>query len=388
MPAGLINNQRTLPHTQRLRFSPLALRNEIFPNERKQQESLKPELPGNEAKRSRRYAQADLFLSRFLDLEETTMVIKSEDLKTLEATSGKTKAAVLLPLINDIRYINRFFRAVSFKLEEGGLFSGSFETYTARNKKISERRLGVFAIFFRIWDFLFHRVCPKTPILNDFYFLITKGRNRMLSKAEVLGRLVYCGFELLEYEEIEERIFFVVKKGIPRIPKSKPSYGLIYGMPRIGKNGKVFLVYKFRTMHPYSEFLHDYVLNKNGYSKTGKPANDFRLTPWGRFLRKYWLDEIPQLFNILKGDMKLVGIRPVGERYMQDIPEDLISLRIKHKPGCIPPYVSLDMNSDVSSVQEAERSYLIEKSRRPYTTDLRYFFKAIYVILVRKKRSA
>jgi hypothetical protein len=62
------------------------------------------------------------------------------------------------------------------------------------------------------------------------------------------------------------------------------------------------------------------------------------------------------------------------------------NLRLKHKPGCIPPYVSLDRKGSVEDVLQAEREYLLEKAARPYTTDTRYFFKAVYNIVFRKKR--
>jgi lipopolysaccharide/colanic/teichoic acid biosynthesis glycosyltransferase len=159
-----------------------------------------------------------------------------------------------------------------------------------------------------------------------------------------------------------------------------------FACKRIGKNGKEIGVYKFRTMHPYAEYLQDYVLKLNGYAETGKPKDDFRLTPWGRFLRRYWLDELPQLINLIKGEMKLVGTRPVSARYLQDIPEDLRALRLKFKPGCIPPYVALNRKGDVNSVLQAEREYLEEKARRPYTTDTRYFFKAIFNIYISDAR--
>ena len=66
----------------------------------------------------------------------------------------------------------------------------------------------------------------------------------------------------------------------------------------------------------------------------------------------------------------------------------LQELRIKHKPGCIPPYVSLNKTGSVQDVIKAEREYLIEKNNNPYFTDLKYFFKAIYNILFKRKRSA
>jgi len=84
----------------------------------------------------------------------------------------------------------------------------------------------------------------------------------------------------------------------------------------------------------------------------------------------------------------LVGVRPVSKRYFEDIPEELQKLRIKQKPGCIPPYVSLNRGGDLQSVQNAEKEYLLEKQRNPLFTDLKYFFKAIYHIVFHKKRSA
>ena len=66
-------------------------------------------------------------------------------------------------------------------------------------------------------------------------------------------------------------------------------------MKKIGRYGKPIVVYKIRTMYPYSEYLQDFVLSLSGYSEIGKPAEDFRVTSWGRILRKYWLDELPQI---------------------------------------------------------------------------------------------
>jgi lipopolysaccharide/colanic/teichoic acid biosynthesis glycosyltransferase len=237
-------------------------------------------------------------------------------------------------------------------------------------------------------EFIFLRVFPKVYILKKLYFFITRGRNRLLSKGEILGRLVSCGFEITEHISINGLLYFAVKKsGEPR-EYAKASYGPLYKMPRIGKNGKIIGVYKFRTMHPYAEFLQDYMINTYGYAQTGKPANDFRLTPWGRIMRKYWMDELPQLLNVLKGELKIVGVRPISQRYFNDIPKDLQELRLKHKPGCVPPYVALNRSGNVESVLQAEKEYLLEKSKNPFFTDLKYFLLAISNILFKNKRSA
>ncbi len=167
-----------------------------------------------------------------------------------------------------------------------------------------------------------------------------------------------------------------------------PSYGPLFKMRRIGKDGKIIGVYKFRTMHPYSEYLQDYILKLNGYAETGKPANDFRLVPYAKFVRRFWLDEIPQLINVLRGELKLVGCRPVSQRYFRDIPKDIQELRLTQKPGCIPPYVALNRTGSVEDVLQAEKEYLKEKLQNPYITDTKYFFKAFYNILIKNKRSA
>mgnify|MGYP000895382157 CR=1 FL=1 len=75
------------------------------------------------------------------------------------------------------------------------------------------------------------------------------------------------------------------------------STGPIIGLDRHGYKGKPIKVYKIRTMHSYSEFLHKYMIDNHGFNISGKISNDFRLTKWGRLLRKYWIDEIPQLYR-------------------------------------------------------------------------------------------
>ncbi|MCB0459337.1 MAG: sugar transferase, partial [Flavobacteriaceae bacterium] len=294
---------------------------------------------------------------------------------------------IFLDKINNFRLINKQLEDINNKIPNGGILMGNFETFTdrAENKKIYNSPLKNLYFGF---EFIFKRVIPKLPYLKKAYFFITKGKNRLLSKAEALGRLVSCGFDIIDFKVIDGIHYFVAKKVKEPAYDMSPSYGPFFKMKRIGKDGKIIKVYKFRTMHPYSEYLHDYILKVNGYAETGKPANDFRLVPWGKFLRKYWIDELPQLINLFKGDLKLVGCRPVSQRYFQDIPKEIQELRLRQKPGCIPPYVALNRSGDVASALEAEKEYLLEKINNPYLTDIKYFFKAIYNILFKNKRSA
>ena len=97
---------------------------------------------------------------------------------------------------------------------------------------------------------------------------------------------------------------------------------VIFRQERAGKNGKPFIFYKFRTMR----------VGVESYGPSPKSGEDPRLTRVGRFLREYSLDELPQLFNILKGDMSVVGPRPL---YLQQMPEwsERQKERLRVKPG-------------------------------------------------------
>jgi len=316
-----------------------------------------------------------------------TLVVSTTNSFNIQ-TKADIHSIVNLSKTNNIRYINKFFLDINKKINNNDTYIGCAELFSARKERKKINKIPILRSIYFFMEFIFLRVFPKVYGLKKIYFFITRGRNRLLSKGEVLGRLVSCGFEIGEHVSINGLIYFVVKKnGEPR-EYVKASYGFLYKMPRIGKNGKIIGVFKFRTMHPYAEFLQDYMINTYGYAQTGKPANDFRLTPWGSIMRKYWIDELPQLLNLFKGDLKLVGVRPISQRYFNDIPKELQDLRLNHKPGCIPPYVALNRSGNVESVLEAEKEYLIEKTKNPYFTDLKYFVLAISNILFKNKRSA
>ena len=329
------------------------------------------------------------YFESFIDVtSKETIVIKDPYECSKDKTLNNKLNLVCLSKVNNIKRINKHFELINSKLPYDGVFIGCLETLTARKKRINNNGFSALNNLNIGFEFLFKRVLPKLNITKKYYFDVTNGKDRIMSKAEGLGRLVSCGFKIMDYKNINGLTYFIVKKYKKPTFDMNPSYGPVYKMPRIGKNGKIIKVFKFRTMHPYSEYIQDYVLKANGYAATGKPANDFRIPAWGKFFRRYWIDELPQLINVLKGEMKLVGIRPVSERYFQDIPKEMQKLRLTQKPGCIPPYVALNRDGNVMSVLQSEKEYLEEKIKNPYTTDTKYFFKAIINIIFKHKRSA
>ena len=84
---------------------------------------------------------------------------------------------------------------------------------------------------------------------------------------------------------------------------------VIYSQKRIGRNGKPFLIYKFRSLHFGTEDGFPLISGKE----------DKRITPFGRFMRKHKFDEIPNLFNVLKGEMSIIGPRPEQQIFIDQI---------------------------------------------------------------------
>ena len=129
-----------------------------------------------------------------------------------------------------------------------------------------------------------------------------------------------------------------------------------YAQTRVGKDGHLFSVYKFRSMKMGAERLEDFLTPEElaEYKKEYKLHHDPRITPIGNFLRKSSIDELPQLWNILRGDMSLVGPRPLLEseligNYTPEERERLLSVR----PGLTGYWQAMSRNE--SSYQSGER---------------------------------
>ena len=329
------------------------------------------------------------YFSEFLDLEsESIFLTETATQFNIENINRQDNHAIInLKKVNDTKQLNNFFEAINYKLADSGIFIGCMETKKQRKIRILKNKSVFLKKIIIALDFIANIIQNVLFWIKSLLLDISTGIGRSISKAEVLGRLVSCGFEIIEYKEINNLTYFVVMKtGEPSYAEEQ-SYGLLFKMPRIGMEGKNIYVYKFRTMFPYSEYLQDYVIRLNGYSEIGKPAADFRLTKWGKFLRKNWLDELPQLINVLRGEMNIIGIRPLSRQTFNEYPDDVREMRIKYKPGCIPPYVALLKQGMEQSI-DAERTYLLEKEKNSLTTDFKYFKLALYNILTNKIRSA
>jgi lipopolysaccharide/colanic/teichoic acid biosynthesis glycosyltransferase len=211
----------------------------------------------------------------------------------------------------------------------------------------------------------------------------------MLSKTEVLGRLYYCGFEVDDIVPMGHiEYVFAHRYSQPYPQEQIKVYGPLIKLPRVCKDKEIKYFYKMRTMHPYAEYIQKYVFDaRGGMNIADKSDDDWRITSWGKIMRKYWLDELPMVINWLKGDVKLVGVRPISKTMFETYPEWLQDKRTRCKPGLIPPFY-IDHPNTFDELFESEDKYLTEYLAHPIRTDIKYFFLTMRSILTRKTHSA
>lgn len=161
---------------------------------------------------------------------------------------------------------------------------------------------------------------------------------------------------------------------------------IFFKQERIGFHGKKFFLYKFRSMKNNQEGLLEKFLSENEeerekYEKYHKLENDPRITKWGRFLRKSSLDELPQLYNVLRGEMSLVGPRPLLEKELEKYGE-LITEYQKFLPGITGLWqVSGRSELDFYGRIEKDREYFQKFS---FILDCKILIKTIFIVLQKK----
>jgi lipopolysaccharide/colanic/teichoic acid biosynthesis glycosyltransferase len=173
------------------------------------------------------------------------------------------------------------------------------------------------------------------------------------------------------------------------IIKCDTSGKVFFIQQRVGKDNQDFGIIKFRTMIADAE--------KNGQLTIG---NDSRITRSGKFLRKYKLDELPQLFNVLKGDMSLVGPRPEVRKYVSLYNEEQKKV-LSVKPGITDP-ASIrfaDENHLLAGCENPEEKYIREImpaklklnleyiERQSFLNDIKILFQTVFRIFLRNPSS-
>jgi lipopolysaccharide/colanic/teichoic acid biosynthesis glycosyltransferase len=135
---------------------------------------------------------------------------------------------------------------------------------------------------------------------------------------------------------------FLIVAGLVAFTSRGP---LFYRQKRVGRDGRLFEIFKFRTMRQDAD--------RTGPSVTS--ADDDRITKIGRILRVTKLDEIPQLFNVIRGDMSLVGPRPQVPRFVEHFNPDLRELVLRVRPGITGPTALRFRNEEQMLANQPDR---------------------------------
>ena len=159
-----------------------------------------------------------------------------------------------------------------------------------------------------------------------------------------------------------------------------PSVSPVFVQERFGKNGKPFKFYKFRSMKPNAEAELEKLLKFNEVEGNAfKIHNDPRITKVGKFIRKTSIDELPQLFNILKGDMSIVGPRPPIPREVENYSE-FEKQRLFVTPGLTCYWQATPHRNSVSFAEwvAMDVKYIKERS---FATDWKIILKTFFAVL-------
>lgn len=340
----------------------------------------------------RKYGNVFSILDTIVDLKSfdarKSLILNSDNPEEISAQELNSMQLVAnLHVLNDQEKINDYLLNVHNVLKDNGVFVGALLPHHYRYRRYIKKYSFYVGNALYFFDFIWKRVMPKLPVTREIYFTFSKEKDRAISLAEGLGRVVYNGFKVLDLVAVDDVVYFAAKKNGTSISDKKFFYSPIFKMRRVGKDGKPIYVYKFRTMYPYSEFIQDFVYNHNKLQTGGKFKDDFRVPIWGKIFRKLWIDELPMLINWLKGDLKFVGVRPISNHYLSLYSKEHQERRKNFKPGLLPPYYA-DMPKTLEEIELSEKRYLDSYEKNQFKTDINYFIKAVNNILVKKKRSS
>ena len=358
---------------------------------------LEDELVGNIDLERIHNATKNLDVSGFLawldehngGFDSSTFIVNTDDGNALDTLKGHHPRLIINKLgLTRIRHLNTFLNKANEAMVDGGYLWCHSRTSGLKRDIILHSHPGFFGKLIYSFHYLWHRIFARMKYTRWFYMWVTKGKNRSYSRVELLGRMYRAGFEVVDERFHMGEFFIIGQKFRAPIWDDVPSYGPLVKLNRIGYKGEMIGVYKFRTMYPYSEYLQPYMLEHEGLQKGGKFAHDYRVNYWGKKLRSSWLDELPMFINILKGQMKLVGVRPLSRQYFSLYTPEMQKLHISVKPGLLPPfYYDAVTPETIEDVQASEKRYIEAYHQRPFATDWRYFWGTVGNILFKHKRS-
>jgi len=178
-------------------------------------------------------------------------------------------------------------------------------------------------------------------------------------------------------------LFLAVAILIKKEDKDGP---ILFKQERIGKNGEIFYMYKFRSMVSNAESLLEDLLHLNEVEGAMfKIKSDPRITKIGKFIRSTSIDELPQLWNVLKGEMSLVGPRPPLSREVE-MYTDYEKQRLIVVPGCTGLWQATERNNvGFKEMVELDLKYIDQKN---FYFDIKIIILTIYSLVIKRKSAS
>ncbi|WP_288955878.1 sugar transferase [uncultured Polaribacter sp.] len=282
---------------------------------------------------------------------------------------------ILNDRINDLKDINNYLTKAYNIINKGGYLILSYKDLDDVEEEINSKN-GIIKFFSKVKYYIFDRAFPKLPFFNKIHSILSNNKNKVISKTEVWGRLIYNGFDVKKEIKEGNLTFLIAQKDRTPSENPNPSFSPLIRLNRVSLYGNLIKIYKVRSMYPYSEFLQEKVYEMNSLTSTGKFSEDFRITKLGKIYRKYWIDELPQFLDWFRGSIKLVGIRAMSQHFFSLYSKEYQELFYRVKPGIISPIFDEETDS-FETIQKIEQEYLEKYLKNPLKTDIEYFFITI-----------
>lgn len=203
-----------------------------------------------------------------------------------------------------------------------------------------------------------------------------------LNKDKIKSRFIYHGIKRL-FDIVAATCGIIILSPlmivIAVLIKVEDHGPIFYKQVRVGKNGKTFKMYKFRSMFINADKMLDKLKEQNDVDgPMFKMKDDPRVTKIGHFVRKHSLDELPQFFNVLKGDMSLVGPRPPLPSEVEEYSE-YDKQRLFVIPGCTGLWQATERNEvGFNEMVQLDIQYI---QRASFTFDLWIIWKTVEIVI-------
>ena len=161
-----------------------------------------------------------------------------------------------------------------------------------------------------------------------------------------------------------------------KIKKESPDGSILFKQTRVGQDGKEFICYKFRSMRTDVDYYNKYT-----------EEDDPRIFPWGKFMRKCRIDELPQLWNVLKGDMHLIGPRAEWNKLVKEYEQKIPHYNLRHtvKPGITGwAQVMYHYGSNIEDTKQKLMYDLYYIKNWSLWLEIKTIFKTILVVIGKK----